>query len=664
MAGPSTTGTLGLDISDFDSAWHDAMADIGQLAPELKTATAALKLLERQFRGAAGGATVTAKQVDNQRKIVKTLTDELKQAKSEVKAFQDTQDKPDKKDGLLSKIEKIVAGGAILSFAHSLVTGGRDASELTKTLDAANDRMDRFSRGATDADRASRGMRGAFLDLVGAISSIPVVGQAFDILAAPLLAAARHNQDMIDYRNALNQTAVGASELTAKLQILGQQRNKIEKQRDKDTVSDKALDAAGGVLGIPTLSKLKGVITGTSNEDRDKENAQAILEIDKAREATLDKISESLDLESRARSSNIAGSQKAADLAGIEFEFRKRIQQAQDSSKDKDGNVIPSLIPAAKLAMEQATRDRDSQVQNTEREYTILTDTLKVQDKISVNALRSSLGQLDSAKEIYELAERTYNLSGGKGEEQRRVEKLKMDQAKVAYRQSEIAYGEEITSLRLQTQATEAHFKGMQGVAEQAEIVAKFDKEIATQLRAGNKEAVGLLQKQKEIALIQAKAREHDVSPKDRLKAIRDERIERTKAHQQDARENALRAQAHHEGAGGGLDKVGKEGLDALRKKVPAGFGPGAVGLGGGNGALKTGGLERRDANGNIINGGLNAPIPRSRRILEQQLKDRNANEGKMRQAQALADQKAFQAQMVQIVGDLSTCAGALGGDK
>lgn len=572
------------------------MAEIKQLEPELKQATAALKLMERQFRGAGAGAQVSAKQVDNQRRIVKTLTAELKASKSELKAFQDTQNKPAKEGGILGNLAKLVAGGALLNFAHTLLTSGRNASELTKKLEELD--MAAYADKFTDADKAARGFRGTMRDIAGTISSIPVIGQIFDIATASVKQGADALDSYRKTRKELNREVAGSTEMLAKLKSLEEERAKIREEEAKaGSLVERAKVAIGGLF-------MKGGDAEAIRKQHDQATGRAInlMRIEKERAALVEQIANAFDLEAKARSAVISGSEKESELSAIELNRQERIAALKEQVKNKFGNKSEEGERVLAMGMNKIDQEASAATDSAQRRYDITKDTLEVSSAISANALRSSLGQVDSAKELYELAKRTYESRYKAGEEQALAEKARMDQAKVAYHQAEIAYGDELTALRLQTQATEAHFKGMQGVAEQAEIVAKFDKEIATQLRAGNKEAADMLKRQKEIALATERAREHDVTPRKRREDRRDARIVQRKARQQLAREDSLR----------------RQGLRGAR----------------------------------------------GRAISEQQLKDRNANEGALRQAQAAADANALKQGMIKLFGNVDAIAGAMKGDK
>jgi hypothetical protein len=281
---------------------------------------------------------------------------------------------------------------------------------------------------------------------------------------------------------------------------------------------------------------------------------------------------------------------------------REKIAQLTENVKNNLGLQSNEGKQALAIGSEKLTQEADSRKDLAEREYKITMDTLDVSEKMASTQLRGSVGALESAKAQLDLAERTQDTLSMTGTlEQQKQAATTVALAHAAHRQAEIALANELTSMRLATQQAEAQFKGMQGVAEQAAIVAKFDKEIADQLRAGNKEAAEMLQRQKDIAMAQEMAREHDVTGTQRHDARRDARIVQRKARQQGQREEAIRK-------------------DAAR------------------GA-------------------------RGKRITEQQLKDRNANEGKMRQAQATADARTFMTQMSSIVGRLASIDSSLEGD-
>lgn len=535
MAGPSTTGQIGLDVTEFEKSW-------------------------------------------------KSMLDRMEEAPARV----------GKVTGALSGLKSAFAAIGVLGFVKSLTSAGREASDLTRKLDRLD--ISTYADDFTKADAAARGFRGTIRDISGAVSSIPVVGQVFDLITAPIKAAADALDSYRQVKKEVGQAAAGSEALLQKLRGLEEQRAKVRKEESDST----------GFLARTRVA-LAGI--GGNQEDANAQaeiqaqmRANSLKRIEKERLSIVDEIAESFDLEARARNSAIAGSEKEAQLADIELNRRERIAALTEQVKNSLGLTSREGKAALNSGSSTINSEADTQVAAAQRRYDITVDMFKVSEKLSVNSLRASLGQLDSAKELFELAERTYNRTGGKGEEQQRAEKLKMDQAKVAYRQAEIAYGEEITALRLQTQATEAHFKGMQGVAEQAEIVAKFDKEIANQLRAGNKEAVDMLKRQKEIALAVERAREHDITPRKRREDRRESRITQRKAKQQEARENELR---------------------------------------------------RRGARG-----------IRGRAISEQQLKDRNANEGKLRMDQAASDARELKMGMIKLFGNVDSIAKGIKSDS
>lgn len=582
MAGPSTVGTLGLDIGDFDKAWHSAIANINQLEPELKQANAALKLMERNFRGAAAGATISAKAIERQKKVVASLTAELKAEKSELSAFQEATGKGENKGGgFLGKLAGIGAIGAIGSFATSFLTAGRNANELTKQLDDMD--MSGYADELSDADKEALKFKGTLLDLAGAASSIPLVGKLFESVLSPVKLAADAVQSYREASIAMNKEASTTEELLQKLNRLEFERAKIIKESvDADGARQKIIEGMGKIGASVAGSPVEGMFDTIRVK---REEQLAGIEATRAQVAL--RIAQQAQAEAKARSGILSGSEKESQLGEAELQRQQKSAAIIETVKNKFGGISGPGRGVNK----------------------VLTNTLLTEQS----------------------AQNT---------------------------QIETAYGLQLTLLRLQTQATEAQLRGMHGVAEQANIVAKFDKEIVAQLLAGNKEAADLLKRQKEIALVQERAVEHDVTPRQRRESAREFRITQRKAKQQEDREEAIRRQMGHEGAGGGLDKLSKKEFDSLRRKDKSGRHYG-TGLG-----TEFGGLDRRDKDGNIIEGGLNAPIPRSRRIQEQQLKDRNSNDGAMRQARAAADVRALQQQMMSITGDLKSIAGAIKSDK
>lgn len=500
------TPTIGLDITEFERSWKAMLERMEELPPRVQRTTGALQHLRSAF------ATI-----------------------------------------------------GVIGFVNSLSTAGREASELTRKLDRLD--ISNYADDFTHADAAARGFRGTIRDIAGAVSSIPVVGQVFDLITAPIKAAANALDSYRQVKREVGQAAAGSDALLQKLKGLEEQRAKVRAdESDSQGFLAKVRVAFAGIGGNQDQAKLEA-------ETQAQMRANSLKRIEKERLNLVNEITDAFDLENRARNSAIAGSQKESDLAAIELVRREKIAALTEQVKNSLGLKSKEGEQSLATGTDKINTEAEARVGLAERQHEITISTFKVQSETASNALKGSFGQMDSAKAIYDLAVKTYNLTGGLGEEQQMQEKAKVDLANAAYQQSKLAVSNELSELRIQTAGIEARSKGLKSVAEQSRIIAQYDTQIARLKGVENaeaKEAIKLLEKQKALAQRDADAVQHDETPADRRKARHVNQVLNRKAKQQRERDvAALR------GRNGGL--------------VTGGLGVGANPHGPG---LRTGGLN------------------------------------------------------------------------
>lgn len=572
MAGPSTNGTIGLDITEFERSWREMLTRMEALPPRAARANRAIVAL----RGAFSALGVS-----------------------------------------LGLAGLVAAGKSILNFARETSDAAKEIGVLPEQLQRIQAALSK-DLGAQDTASAlktlGKTMREAKNGSVEAASQLKRLGVSFDDIQNKtpdevILKLADHVKDSVDPVEALRDVTnlLGddlATKLTPALMAGG---DAIKDLGDKASVaSNQMLESAA--QGQRAIERFGAYLKQTSLESA----AWWDRLFNGNKGSTVAKTPHQIAVENRGKS----GATSATNSDQLAAE-----EKHLDALKEIANELAPEYVKQAeKLVAEydllsvklDAARGIDVEklrlqiYQNLEAQRALkFAEQLRQSDialsESKARGLSYEIKQAEAAARIQDI-DNQIAVAQVQGDAQK-VAALKAQRREEGINAMEVrvAHNDELTVMRLQTQQAEAQFKGMQGVAEQAAIVAKFDKEIADQLRAGNQEAAEMLQRQKDIAMAQEMAREHDVTGTQRHDARRDARIVQRKARQQGQREDAI----------------------------------------------------RRDA----------ARGARGKRITEQQLKDRNANEGKLRQAQAAADARTFMTQMSSIVGRLASIDSSLEGD-
>lgn len=548
MAGPSTTGTLGLDIEDFTKKWTEVRAEIPKIEKELKAANAQLKTMERVYRGASTGASVTSKQIERQKRIVKDLTAELKASKSELVAFGDELGKPRKNEK--GSLQKLLTAGAILSFARNLSTAGRQGGEFSKSLDDIGKAVpiDELNKG----NSTLRGTKNLLLDLVGAVEGIPVIGDAVTFAGnVGSRGAANRAKEIRSLDIEMNKAAASSGELLSQLSAIDGIQRKLQERADKESIT-------GGV---------------------NSETAAALVSADSKRVEIGNKIADAIGEEAKSRSASLAGSQRQANLAGIELDRLQKIASLQNNAKDAFGNTSEAAQKAVEAGTKAINDEAERGVEIENKRYQTLISEANVQSELATSALRGLNGQAIAARRLAELAQTNYDLAKGTGEEAEAQAKAQRDIAEDQSKRAQEAALDEITALRVQTMQMEAQAKGMESVATQSAIRLNYETQITAQMRAGNTEAVKQLETQKQLALAKAQADEFDKTPRERRIERRNARIQQSKAKNLLKREQAVR---NNRGGGGlssgSLGRVDRDG-NPISGLTTSNFDGGATGI-------------------------------------------------------------------------------------
>lgn len=366
------------------------------------------------------------------------------------------------KVGSALKIGAVVVAAA--SFAKNLALVGRAGGEASEALESIN------KDGLDGSLTKSQKLKGAFLDISGAISSIPIVGQVWDFLTAPITATARFKKGIIEVEKVLGQEAVSTDDIIGKTSALNEMRTKLL----KTTTS----------LSSSTLSKNRTLAT-----------------IESELVSLTEKHAAASERQADAQSSTLSGSERDSKLASIEQERQQAIAKATEAVKDqKFGGTTQQGQAMVDKATEDANALAEAKIKDAEIASQISYAEVSTQIAISKTRMDGLEGAVSAARELLSLSENVQKVVQEQGLEVRNAAKAKTADAKaslsLAERQRDLA----MIEITLNKELIAARKIGISEEAKSAD--AKIKAAQATQKKYGAGSIAGQQAKQQEEAAI------------------------------------------------------------------------------------------------------------------------------------------------------------------
>jgi hypothetical protein len=396
----------------------------------------------------------------------------LEQWKKDIANMDSSMAKIDARSASLEKSLNKVGGGlkigaavvAAASFAKNLALVGRAGGEASEALESIN------KDGLDGSLTKSQKLKGAFLDISGAISSIPIVGKVWDFLTAPITATARFKKGIIEVEKVLGQEAVSTDAIIGKTSMLNAERTKLLKTTTFLTSS--------------TLSKNR-----------------TLAAIESELVTLTEKHAEASERQATAQSSTLSGSERDSKLAAIEQERQEAIAKATEAVKDaKFGGTTQQGQAMVDKATEDANALAEAKITDAEIAAQLSYAEASTQIAISKTRMDGLDGAVSAARELLSLAENEQNVVQEQSVEVRNAARVKTADAKaslaLAERQRDLA----MIEITLNKDLIAARKIGISEEAKSAD--AKIKAAQKTQEKYGAGSIAGQQAKQQEEAAI------------------------------------------------------------------------------------------------------------------------------------------------------------------
>ncbi len=374
----------------------------------------------------------------------------------------------DKIDNLGNSAKLGVGIAAAASFAKNLALVGRAGGEASSALEDLN--TSGLSSGTLT--RAEK-IKGAFLDISGAISSIPILGKAWDFLSAPITATARFRKEIMGVDILLAKEAVSTDAITAKTVALQAERSKLAK-------------------------------TWTFWQDSTVKKNGALTNIETELVTLQQKHAAAAERQSLAQSATLSGSEKASKLAAIEQERQEAIAKATAAVKDaKFGGTTEQGASIVAKETEQANKLADARKLDAEIASENASDEAQAQIEISKTRMDGLDGAVVAAGKLRDLAYDEQQRAKEQSDEQYKTARAKYQDAAAGLAMAERAKDLAVIENALNKDLISARKQGVALEVKSADAQIKAAQ--STQKKYGKDSIAGIQAKQQEESATVAK---------------------------------------------------------------------------------------------------------------------------------------------------------------
>ncbi len=603
---PDYTGSIGLDISEFEQGISELADEIPQLESELRQLNAQIAILERT--GKSSGA-----EYQRLTRVQKELGIVLEGSKKQMAAFTGALDQvPAKSTNILQSFSKLratiglvfsgVALGGVIAFGKSLLNFGKEISETAIKAGVLPEALQRIQAALSDklsADDTSSAlhtlnalMKETKSGSAEAESKLAQLGITFDDIKnkSPdevLRKLADYVKNSTDKTEALRAvTNAFGDDLGAKLiPALEKGSDEIKRLGDEAKVAAdsqieaanagaRAIDRWGTAIKQNVLSSIGWWDAWSKKFGADLGETQAGkvimpkgIPLAQAPTSSPDAAQRSSPSPQKNQTSATAGAaskkQEASTASALKSELDLLSAQQEIAQKivpeyQKQSELLDAqkkhLQDQLSILDESRTLEREKirlAIDQNDEAKRALGYASRLRDaQIALNVAQSSKGrgyyeeQRIKLEELAKLA-KEYEVANDQRQKDAMASINAEQRAKTwSIIESAEAHEDELSALNLQNLEIEAQQKGLLGLVTQVQVIEKYQQSIVAAIRSQNYEAANLLLKQQALSQKQANAAEHDITPRQRIAARRAARDLERKNRQQIARDMEMERRA------------------------------------------------------------------------------------------------------------------------